>query len=179
MSRTAVSGPKETMVLGGAASGKSVFAEKFVIAQGHPRSYVATAQPFDDEMRAKIKAHRAARTEDGWHTVEEAFALAKALETQSSGPVLIDCATLWLSNLMLAEIDIQPAITALFEVLDRHPAPVTIVTNEVGQGIVPDKIMGRQFCTIQGRFNQQLAARADLVVQITAGLPRILKGEMP
>jgi len=106
-------------------------------------------------------------------------ALAATLATQNSGPVLIDCATLWLSNLMLAESKIEPATRALFDLLNDHPTPVTIVTNEVGQGIVPEYALGRDFIRVQGRFNQQLAARADLVVQVVAGLPQVLKGQLP
>lgn len=150
-----------------------------MIAQQGTRSYIATAQPFDDEMRAKIEGHREARAQAGWRTVEEPIALAEALAAQTSGPVLVDCATLWLSNLMIGEMDIEAGIASLFEALDRHPTPVTIVTNEVGQGGVSDTALGRQFSTIQGRFNQQLAARANLVVHVTAGLPHVLKGKMP
>ncbi len=171
------------MVLGGAASGKSDFAERFVIAQqsapGEARHYIATAQAFDDEMRAKIDAHKAARADDGWTSREEPVALAEALQALSSGPVLIDCATLWLSNLVLGEHAIAPACDQLMDALGSHPGPVTIVTNEVGQGIVPEHALGRRFRSIQGRFNRQLAAEATLVIKITAGLPQVLKGQMP
>ena len=172
--------PNISMVIGGAASGKSDLAEQFVIATGLPRSYIATAQAFDDEMRAKIARHQQTRSGLGWHTVEEPLDLPKALAAQAPDTaILLDCATLWLSNLLLAEADIAAASDAFFTQLDRHIAPVVIVTNEVGHGVVPDNRLSRSFVEIQGRFNQRLARHAGLVVQVTAGLPLALKGQLP
>lgn len=173
--------PPLTVVIGGAASGKSAFAETLVIATGRPRHYVATAQAWDDEMAAKVAAHRAARG-DGWRTVEEPRDIARALSGITAGDaVLIDCATLWLSNVMLADDapDIDTAVTALLAALAACPAPGVIVTNETGQGIVPETALGRRFRNAQGRLNQRLAAQADLVVTIIAGLPLVLKGALP
>lgn len=171
--------PGITIVLGGAASGKSRFAEDLILGSGKTPVYIATAQPRDGEMAAKIAAHRVRRGA-GWHTVEEPVALHAALHGVAAGAaVLIDCATLWLSNLMLAEADLQAAEEALFAALDHCPAPVVIVSNEVGMGIVPDNALARRFRGAQGGLNQRLAARADLVVLVVAGLPMVLKGALP
>jgi adenosylcobinamide kinase/adenosylcobinamide-phosphate guanylyltransferase len=168
-----------SLVLGGAASGKSAFAESLVRQTGRPRTYLATAQAFDSEMRDKITAHRLARG-DGWRTVEEALDLAAVLAAQDrDGIVLLDCATLWLTNVMLAEQDIATAAAGLMTALAACPAPVVVVTNDVGGGIVPDSTLGRAFRTAQGRLNQDLASVAGLVVLVTAGLPLVLKGTLP
>ena len=172
--------PALTMVLGGASSGKSFFAERFVIAAGGPRSYVATAQAFDAEMAQKIADHQSQRAQDNWSTIEAPLDVSAAFDNVPVENVaLLDCATLWLTNLMLADMDIGEEIELLLDILAAHPRPVVVVTNEVGQGIVPQHKTGRTFRTIQGRFNATLAARADLVVQVTAGLPLCLKGQMP
>ena len=166
-----------TLVLGGAASGKSGYAEMRVTRSGKPRLYIATAQAFDDEMKEKIARHVAMRG-TGWTTIEAPFDIAGALEAASSDhSVLIDCATLWLTNLMLADHDIDAATDALLAAIDICPAEITIVTNEVGQGIVPDTALARRFREAQGRLNIRLAARADRVVQVIAGLPNTLKGD--
>lgn len=141
--------------------------------------YMATAQIRDAEMAAKVAAHRAQRG-PGWRTVEEPLDLPAALAGVSLGEaVLIDCATLWLTNLMLADADLGLAETALWAALDRCPAPVVIVSNEVGMGIVPDNALARRFRNAQGRLNQRLAARAGLAVLVVAGLPLVLKGTWP
>lgn len=171
--------PTLTMVIGGATSGKSSFAEQFVIGQGGPRSYIATAQAFDPEMEAKIASHKFARADDGWHTVEAPVDIAKALDNITNGPVLIDCATMWLSNLLLAEHDIDSATSDLLATVKDHPNPITVVTNEVGHGVVPDNALSRKFTSVQGRFNSALAAQADCVFLVTAGLPLALKGTLP
>ncbi len=170
---------KLTLVLGGAASGKSDYAENLVGRTGLERVYIATAQLFDAEMAAKAERHRKTRG-PGWHTIEEPFDLPSALATVTpSQAVLIDCATLWLSNLILADHDPEPAATALLAAVERCPGPVVIVSNEVGQGIVPDTPLGRRFRNAQGGLNRRLAARADLVVAVMAGLPLTLKGQLP
>jgi adenosylcobinamide kinase/adenosylcobinamide-phosphate guanylyltransferase len=166
-------------VLGGAASGKSAFAEALVSATGRNRLYIATAQAFDAEMTAKIAAHRAARG-PGWRTVEAPLDPAPVLRAASAQEVvLLDCATLWLSNLILAEADLAAAETALIDALAACAAPVVVVSNEVGQGLVPDTALGRRFRAAQGALNQRLAARADLAVLVVAGLPLVLKGTLP
>lgn len=170
--------PPLTFVIGGAASGKSAWAEAQILAQGGPRAYIATAQAWDEEMRAKIAAHRAARGQ-GWLDLEAPLDLAAALRVPPAGSaILIDCATMWLTNLMLAEADIAAAQEALFAALKTAPGPVVIVSNELGQGIVPENAMAREFRNLQGRFNQALATRADRVVTVIAGLPLALKGTL-
>lgn len=169
---------KSALVLGGAASGKSAFAEGLVTGWERPRAYLATAQPWDAEMEAKIARHRDARG-PGWRTVEAPLDLASALAAVDPGEaVLIDCATLWLSNQMLAEADLAAAEARLLAALDACAAPVAVVSNEVGQGIVPDTLLGQRFRDAQGALNQRLAARADLVVLVVAGLPLVLKGSL-
>ncbi|MGI3168804.1 bifunctional adenosylcobinamide kinase/adenosylcobinamide-phosphate guanylyltransferase [Pseudooceanicola sp. C21-150M6] len=168
-----------TLVLGGAASGKSTIAETLALACGGDPLYIATAQRFDTEMAQKIAAHVAARG-NRWTTIEEPFDLARALDHASPDhTVLIDCATLWLTNLMLEDRDLAAEEEALFGALASCPAPVVIVSNEVGQGIVPDNALARRFREAQGRLNIRLAARAETVVHVVAGLPNLLKGKMP
>lgn len=168
-----------TLVLGGACSGKSAYAESLVLRCGPHPLYIATAQAFDDEMRAKIARHRARRG-DLWRTIEAPLDPAAALRrATAANAVLIDCATLWLSNLMLADADTDAAEDALAKALGARTCPVVIVSNEVGQGVVPDTAMGRRFRALQGGFNQRLAARADRVVAVMAGLPLALKGALP
>ena len=170
--------PPLTLVIGGAASGKSALAERLVVATGRPRRYVATAEAWDDEMAARIAAHRARR--DGWTTVEAPHDLAGALAGAAAGEaVLVDCATLWLTNRMLAGADPAAEAAALAAALAACAAPVVVVTNEVGQGIVPDNALARAFRDAQGRLNQRLAAAAGRVVLVTAGLPLALKGGLP
>lgn len=173
--------PRLTLVLGGAASGKSARAEALVTAAaaagGRRRVYLATAQAFDAEMQAKIDDHRAARG-PGWHTVEAPHDIAPALaEAGDHDVVLLDCATMWLSNRLLAGDDLTGAQDGFLAALAACPAPVVVVSNEVGQGIVPDNALARAFRGAQGRLNQALAAQAGLVVAVMAGLPFVLKGD--
>lgn len=169
--------PKLTLVIGGAASGKSDEAERLVTLTGRTRVYVATAQAYDDEMSAKVAAHKAARG-GGWITIEEPLDLAGALARVTADQVvLIDCATLWLTNQILADADVGAETDRLFAGLDACPAPVVIVSNEVGAGIVPENALARRFRNAQGRLNQRLAARADRVITVIAGLPLVLKGD--
>jgi len=171
--------PRLTLVLGGANSGKSDFAETLVKNSRLSRIYIATAQAFDAEMQAKIDAHRAARGA-GWTTVEAPLDLVDALENCAKGAaVLVDCATLWLSNHLLADHDLAGQGASLLAALARAPGPIVVVSNEVGMGIVPDNALARRFRTAQGRLNRDLAARAGLVVAVMAGLPLVLKGTLP
>ncbi|GAW36639.1 bifunctional adenosylcobalamin biosynthesis protein CobP [Roseovarius sp. A-2] len=168
-----------TLVLGGAASGKSAYAEGLVRAAGRPRIYLATAEAHDAEMRAKLERHRARRGPD-WRTVEAARDIGPALAQAGSGDVvLLDCATMWLSNHLLAESDLAQAEAALVAALDSCAAPVVVVSNEVGLSVVPDNALARRFQNAQGALNQRLAARAGLVVNVIAGLPQVLKGTLP
>ena len=159
-----------TFVLGGARSGKSRHAEVLVQAHPGPWTYVATAQGWDDEMRARIAAHRALRP-PGWRTIEAPMDLAGALDTPE--PVLVDCLTLWLTNLMLADRAVDwPALRAA---LQARQAPTVIVSNEVGLGIVPDNALARAFRDAAGVLHQQVAAQADRVLFMVAGLPMVVK----
>lgn len=171
--------PSLTLVLGGAASGKSAFAESLCFQSDKARVYVATAQAFDDEMREKIEQHKIQRGSE-WLTIEAPMDVVAALAGRTADDVvLLDCATLWLTNVVLAEQDVAIATTSLMAALATCAAPVIIVSNEVGHGIVPDTSLGRAFRNHQGRLNQTLAAQADVVVQVIAGLPRTLKGVLP
>lgn len=167
---------KSGLVLGGAASGKSAHAEGLLRATGRPLAYVATAQARDDEMRDKAARHRAQRG-PGWRTIEAPLDVAGALDAlPGEEAALVDCATLWLSNLMLGGHEVEGATEALLAAIARRAAPVVVVSNEVGLGIVPDTPLGRAFREAQGRLNQRLAAEADLVVLVVAGLPLVLRG---
>jgi adenosylcobinamide kinase / adenosylcobinamide-phosphate guanylyltransferase len=170
--------PKLTLVTGGAASGKSAWAEGFVRQSGLKKTYMATAQAFDDEMVAKILRHQVQRGDD-WHMIEAPLELAAALRTTPKGIVLVDCLTMWLSNNLLAGNDVDPLAEALLAQLETSPAQIVMVTNEVGQSVVPDNALARQFQTHQGHMNQWIAQRADLVVAVMSGLPLALKGSIP
>ncbi len=168
--------PRLTLVLGGARSGKSRHAEALVEAAAASALYVATAQALDDEMAERIRRHRQRRGAR-WTTVEEPLDLARGLvmESQEGRPMLVDCLTLWLSNLLLASRDVDAATASLLDALSRLSAPVVLVANEVGLGIVPDNPLARAFRDHAGRLNQAIAAQADRVVFLAAGLPLVLK----
>lgn len=171
--------PNISLILGGASSGKSCFAETLATRDGRDRVYVATAQVLDAEMAARVGRHRARRA-GGWTTVEEPFALAKVLsERKDDQIVLVDCLTMWLSNHLLAECDPGPETDRLLDALDRIAVPAILVSNEVGASVVPDNPLARRFQAAQGRLNQRVAKRAGLVVQVVAGLPLALKGRLP
>jgi adenosylcobinamide kinase / adenosylcobinamide-phosphate guanylyltransferase len=170
---------KFTLVIGGARSGKSSFAEGLVMATNQARRYIATAQAWDDEMRNRIAQHRDQRG-DNWITVEAPLDLAGALaDAQSSEVVLVDCATLWLSNHLLAEADLDAETAKLLAAIAECAALIVLVSNEVGWSIVPDNALARAFRDAQGRLNQRMAEQADLVVAVMAGLPLVLKGSLP
>jgi len=166
-----------TLVLGGARSGKSRYAESLIAALPPPWTYLATAEAGDTEMAARIATHRARRGPQ-WQTIEAPRDLAAALKSRQTMPVLVDCLTLWLSNLMLADADIDAEIARLEAALADTGAPVVLVANEVGSGIVPDNPLGRRFRDLQGVLNQRMAARADRVVLVVAGLPLAIKGTL-
>lgn len=167
------------MIIGGAASGKSHFAETLVTNESKQPVYLATAQAFDDEMVAKIAEHRADRADQGWQTIEEPKDVAKVLMDLPPGVVLLDCATMWLSNRLMETDDLREEITAFCEAAKECSNKVVVVTNEVGLGIVPENAMARKFRNLQGNLNFTLASKADLVVQVVAGLPNVLKGQLP
>ncbi|MBB4640123.1 bifunctional adenosylcobinamide kinase/adenosylcobinamide-phosphate guanylyltransferase [Rhizorhapis suberifaciens] len=169
---------KTTLVLGGARSGKSRFAQNLAENEAGRLVYVATAGAHDAEMEDRIVRHRMDRGER-WETVEEQTDLAGVIEAHGgTGKVLlVDCLTLWLSNLMLAELDLTAARQRLVQALQRQAGQVIFVSNEVGSGIVPETPLGRAFRDEAGRLNQLLAAEADAVALVVAGLPLWLKGE--
>ena len=167
--------PQLTLVLGGARSGKSVYAEQLLASLPGPWAYIATAEAFDDEMHERIKLHKGRRT--GWAEHETPLELADTLANRTAElPSLVDCLTLWLSNLMHAERPVPAATDALIAALSKRVAPCVIVSNEVGLGIVPDNALARAFRDEAGRLNQKIAAVADKVVFVAAGLPLTLKG---
>ena len=164
-----------TLVLGGARSGKSRRAEALVAELPPPWTYIATAEAFDAEMAERITRHRD-RRDARWTTLDAPRALPSVLaEAPSAAPVLVDCLTLWLSNLMLAEHDLEPEWAALEGALARRAAPTVLVSNEVGWGIVPQTPLGRRFRDAQGLLNQRMAAAAERVELVAAGLPLRLK----
>ena len=169
--------PKLTLVLGGARSGKSRYAESLIAATPPPWVYVATAQALDAEMAERIAHHRKRRG-DGWHTIEEPHDLQDAIDAAPAGAaVLVDCLTLWLTNRMLAEANMEVETGRLEAALARRNGLTVLVSNEVGSGIVPDNALARRFRDLQGHLNQRLAACADRVVLLVAGLPLIVKGQ--
>lgn len=156
-----------------------MFAERLVTTKPNPWVYLATAQAFDDEMKVRIAEHRD-RRDAAWETVDAPLELPSVLRKQPKGStVLIDCATLWLSNLLLAGHDLERLGESLVNAIAGFDGSVVVVSNEVGQGIVPDNALARQFRDAQGRLNQALAAQADLAVLVAAGLPLVLKGALP
>ncbi|MDZ7603869.1 MAG: bifunctional adenosylcobinamide kinase/adenosylcobinamide-phosphate guanylyltransferase [Hoeflea sp.] len=168
---------KITLVLGGARSGKSAFAEALVESAAPTRLYIATGQAWDEEMRDRIASHQSRRGQ-GWETIEAPLDLARALSDHSRGdrPILVDCLTLWVTNLMLGEHDIARAFDELAATLSGLKGPVVFVSNEVGLGIVPDNAMARAFRDHAGRLHQSIASLADEVHFVAAGLPLKMKG---
>ena len=169
--------PRLTLVIGGARSGKSRFAEGLAASYAPPWLYIATAEALDAEMQGRIQEHRQRRG-PMWRTLEAPRDLAAVLPEPGGdcGVVLIDCLTLWLSNIMLAGRDVDATRAELLDALDRAETPVIAVSNEVGLGIVPDNPLARRFRDEQGRLNAEVAAIADRVVLTAAGLPLTLKG---
>ena len=163
-----------TLVLGGARSGKSRYAESLIKGFSPPWAYVATAEAGDDEMAARIKAHRARRGAE-WRTVEAPCDLAAALAACGRMPVLVDCLTLWLTNLMLGEHAIPTATDRLTAALATRTAPTVLVASEVGLGIVPENALARRFRDAAGRLHQRIAGDADGVVLMVAGIPMRVK----
>lgn len=165
-----------TLILGGARSGKSRLAEELAAERKGPLVYIATAEAWDDEMRARIAEHKA-RRDSRWRSIEAPLGIAEELQAVpvDTGAVLIDCLTLWLSNQMHAGGDVAAETENLLGALGAARCPVILVSNEVGLGIVPENKLARDFRDAQGRLNQQVAAAADHVIFTAAGLPLILK----
>jgi adenosylcobinamide kinase/adenosylcobinamide-phosphate guanylyltransferase len=181
---------KRTLVFGGARSGKSAYAEQLAIDSGKPVLYLATAQAGDAEMQARI-AHHQARRPKTWETLECTITLAHSITQASRADnlILLDCLTLWLSNLLFSEQREYPEIgritapeqfivqrAALLQVLQDLPGEIVMVSNEVGMGIIPQGAISRWFVDEAGRLNQAIAARCEQVSWVAAGLPLHLKG---
>lgn len=166
-----------TFILGGARSGKSAYAlDQAMAGPAQRRVMIATAQALDEEMAARIARHREERGAE-WVTIEEPLDLAKAVRDLHAGDVaVVDCLTLWLSNLMLGDLEIGPATQDLCAALQASPADVFVISNEVGQGIVPDNPLARRFRDEAGWMHQAVAAAADRAVLVVAALPLVLKG---
>jgi adenosylcobinamide kinase/adenosylcobinamide-phosphate guanylyltransferase len=175
MTGTKAGGGLVTLVLGGARSGKSRYAEWLISTYPKPWVYIATAEAKDSEMAARIAAHQA-RREAGWQTIEAPHELPEALGAAPAGAaVLVDCLTLWLSNLMLGALKVEAMTANLEQALAARPGPTVLVSNEVGLGIVPDNALARQFRDAQGTLNQRVAAQAGRVIMMIAGIPVAVK----
>ena len=173
---------KTALVLGGARSGKSRYGLALAESLPAPRLFLATGEALDEEMVARIAAHKAERGR-GWETQEVPLALPEAIDTAGRryGVILVDCLTMWLANLMLRENyasdQIKSAGQHLLLVLERLTTPVIFISNEVGLGIVPESPLARKFRDELGWLHQQVAQAADLVVLVVAGLPVTIKGK--
>ncbi len=167
---------RSTLFIGGARSGKSRLAQRTAEANGGELVFIATAQAFDDEMRDRIARHQNDRN-SRWRTVESPLDLPAAIarEGGEGRTLLVDCLTLWASNTMLAEVDVNAAGAALVAAIASSAGTIILVTNEVGWGIVPDNALARQFRDVAGRLNQQVAAAVDDVRLVVAGIAMQLK----
>ncbi|MEM9626633.1 MAG: bifunctional adenosylcobinamide kinase/adenosylcobinamide-phosphate guanylyltransferase [Pseudomonadota bacterium] len=168
--------PRLTLVLGGARSGKSRHAECLVEASGLAPIYIATAEALDGEMTARIEKHQTRRG-NHWQTIEEPLRLTETLRSVSAEgrALMVDCLTLWLTNLMVHDHDIEVEVEGLIGALDHLTGATVFVSNEVGQGVMPTNAMARAFIDHAGFLHQRLAAKADQVLLMTAGLPQQLK----
>ncbi|WP_380873234.1 adenosylcobinamide kinase/adenosylcobinamide phosphate guanyltransferase [Sphingomonas sp. DBB INV C78] len=162
------------LILGGARSGKSRFAQTIAEAESGPLTYVATAEARDTEMAQRIARHRADRG-PRWTTVEAPHDLPQHIAQHDVGTMVVDCLTLWLSNRLLADADMESEIDALVTAIGKARGSLILVSNEVGSGIVPESALGRIFRDHAGRANQVVAAAADRVALVVAGLPLWLK----
>jgi adenosylcobinamide kinase/adenosylcobinamide-phosphate guanylyltransferase len=171
---------KSLLVLGGARSGKSRYAQARTEEIPGKLAYIATAQALDAEMVDRIARHRADRG-TRWHTIEAPFNLTIAIASaaRDADAILVDCLTLWLSNLLMTGIDAEAAGDTLCKTVATCAVPIALVANEVGLGIVPDNALARTFRDVAGRLNQKLAGQVDEVVLVTAGLPLRLKPGFP
>lgn len=165
------------LILGGARSGKSSRAQSLAEAAAPRRVFVATAEALDEEMESRISRHQEDRGE-GWRTIEAPLDLVSVIGDSSHSDefVLIDCLTLWLSNIFHHDRDVETEVAALCEALRASPAQIALVSNEIGLGLVPETPLGRAFRDAQGRLNQKVAAVCDHVEFVAAGLPLKLKG---
>jgi adenosylcobinamide kinase/adenosylcobinamide-phosphate guanylyltransferase len=165
------------LVIGGAKSGKSLYAEKIISAAPPPYVYIATAEVLDDEMAEKVKRHKERRG-NNWITYEEPLKLNELLENliQTPHPILVDCITLWISNLLIAGKDVEAHVERLCSIIShQRSSPIIFVSNEVGWGIVPDNELARRFRDVAGWTNQKLASVCTHVTWMVAGIPILIK----
>ncbi len=167
----------KSLILGGARSGKSSRAQSLAEAASNKRIYIATAEALDDEMAQRIERHKAERGL-GWTTIEAPINVSDAINSHADDEAacLVDCLTLWLSNLIHRKCDVEKEISILCNAVQNTQQPIVLVSNEVGMGLVPDTPLGREFRDAQGRLNQRVAAVCDRVEFVAAGLPLTLKG---
>lgn len=167
---------KSILITGGTRSGKSELGERLTLGLGTPALYIATAQPLDAEMTDRIDRHRARRGPE-WQTLEAPQDLVGALSRSDAEglPRLVDCITLWLSNILLADRDWESEVAALTDLLPSLRAPVVFVTNEVGSGIVPENALARAYRDAAGLTNQRLARRCDELWFCVSGYPLKVK----
>ncbi len=172
------------LVTGGCRSGKSDYAQKLAESRPGRRVYVATCPIIDEEMRSRVEAHRLARADCGWDTIEQPIDLPAAIDAADHDVLLIDCLTLWVNNLMhqadqagsdFTEDDVRKSAGELLAACRAHSGAVVMVTNEVGMGIVPDNALARRYRDLVGRVNQIIAAEADVVTLVSCGIPLQLK----
>jgi len=167
----------KTLILGGARSGKSTYALKLGEMHEQHRIFIATAQPLDQEMRERIASHKAVRS-NKWETIEAPLDLSDAIASCQNDDafIVVDCLTLWLSNLMHQDLDVDGEVQRLISSFNSSAASIVFVSNELGLGLVPETPLGRSFRDEQGRLNQLIASECDIVEFIAAGLPLRLKG---
>ena len=170
---------KITLILGGARSGKSVFGEKLALNKDSKPIYIFTAQSFDKEMDERIRIHKDRRKKQSWQDVEATINLPAAISELSKKEkvILVDCLSLWLTNLIINERNIDRDITEFLNALEKSPGDVILVSSEVGLGIVPDNEMSRVFRDNLGSLHQKVAAISETVIMMVAGIPMIVKGQ--
>jgi len=172
--------PRVMLITGGARAGKSRYAERLMSARPARHAVIATGTAGDEEMAERIARHKAER-DKSWEVIEQPISVRSAIRNAARPDriVLVDCLTLWISNLMADRRDIEIEVQGLVGTLHIAAGPVIIVSNEVGLGIVPDNAMARAFRDNLGRANQAIAAAADVVLFMAAGIPIVLKGALP
>tara|TARA_B100001248_G_C27357730_1_gene444729 strand:- start:210 stop:740 length:531 start_codon:yes stop_codon:yes gene_type:complete len=170
---------KITLILGGARSGKSVFGERLALNKDSKPIYIFTAQSFDEEMDERIRVHKDRRKKQSWQDVEATINLPAAISELSKKEkvILVDCLSLWLTNLIINERNIDRDITEFLNALEKSPGDVILISSEVGLGIVPDNEMSRVFRDYLGSLHQRVAAISETVIMMVAGIPIIVKGQ--
>lgn len=172
----------KTLILGGVRSGKSRFGEQLAVVSELPVTYIATATAGDDEMRTRIAAHREHRPKD-WLVIEEPIQLGRALQSHAAvnSLLLVDCLTLWLTNLLTAKSDsvFKQERNVLLATLPDLKGKIILISNETNMGITPMGTLSRRYCDEAGRLHQELAGLCDRVILMVAGLPQIMKGDLP